>query len=154
MPVKALTEFLDDHHVKYVTIKHSLAYTAQQIAHSAHIPGKELAKTVMVKLDGRMVMAIVRGPDRVDLERLRAVSRAEKVELADEDEFRGMFPGVDPGAMPPFGNLYGMPVYVDERLAADEVIAFNAGTHSELIELAYADFERLVEPRVARFAKP
>lgn len=154
MPVKALTEFLDDHHVKYVTIKHSLAYTAQQIAHSAHIPGKELAKTVMVKLDGRMVMAIVRGPDRVDLERLRAVSRAEKAELANEDEFRGMFPGVDPGAMPPFGNLYGMPVYVDERLAADEVIAFNAGTHSELIELAYADFERLVEPRVARFAKP
>ena len=152
MPVKTLTEYLDDNQVKYVTIKHSIAYTAQHIAKSAHIPGKELAKTVIVKLDGDMAMAVLRGPDRVDLELLRDVAGAGEAALATEEEFQGLFPKVEVGAMPPFGNLYDMPVFVEEKLAEDDNIAFNAGSHSELIELAYADFARLVEPTVARFA--
>jgi Ala-tRNA(Pro) deacylase len=151
MPVNTLTKFLDDNKVKYVTIRHSIAYTAQQIAESAHIPGDEIAKTVMVKLDDSLAMAVLRATDKVDLDLLRGAAGAAKAELATEDQFQGMFPGVEPGAMPPFGNLYGMAVYVDEGLTRDLRIAFNAGTHSELIQLDYADFERLVRPTVANF---
>lgn len=152
MPVKTLTKFLDDNHVRYVTIRHSIAYTAQQIAESAHIPGDQIAKTVMVKLDDRMAMAVLRGTDKVDIDLLRGAAGAKHAELATEAQFQGMFPGVDLGAMPPFGNLYDMAVYVDEGLTRDERIAFNAGTHSELIQLDYADFERLVKPTVANFS--
>ena len=153
MPVQALTELLDKNHVKYVTIKHSIAYTAQQVAESAHVPGNEIAKTVMVKLDGKMAMAVLRGPDKVDLDLLRGAAGAKTVELATEEQFQGLFPKVEPGAMPPFGNLYDMPVYVDEPLTHDRRIAFNAGSHSELIQLDYADFERLVKPKVASFSQ-
>jgi Ala-tRNA(Pro) deacylase len=151
MPIKTLTKYLDDNKVKYVTIRHSTAYTAQQIAESAHLPGNEIAKTVMVKLDDRLAMAVLRGTDKVDIDLLRGAAGASKAEIATEIQFQGMFPGVELGAMPPFGNLYDMAVYVDEALARDERIAFNAGTHSELIQLDYADFERLAQPTVANF---
>ena len=151
MPVKKLKKFLDDNNVKYVSIRHSIAYTAQQIAESAHIPGDEMAKTVMVLLDGRLAMAVLRGTDKVDLDLLRGAAGAKTAELAGEIQFQDAFPDVDIGAMPPFGNLYDMPVYVDEALTRDERIAFNAGTHSELIQLEYADYERLVKPKVANF---
>lgn len=153
MPVKILTDFLDQKRVRYVTIRHSIAYTAQQVAESAHLPGNEIAKTVIAKLDGRMAMAVLRGPDRVDLDLLRGAAGAAHAELATEEEFQGLFPKVEPGAMPPFGNLYDMPVYVEESLAKDERIAFNAGSHSELMQLDYEDFERLVEPKVANFSQ-
>ncbi len=152
MPVKKLTTFLDERKVKYVTIRHSPSYTAQEIAASAHIPGKELAKTVMVKLDGKMAMAVLPASQRVDFDMLKQAAGVGKVELATEDEFREMFPGCELGAMPPFGNLYGMEVYVADGLAEDEEIAFNAGSHTELIKLAYKDFERLAQPRVIEFA--
>jgi Ala-tRNA(Pro) deacylase len=151
MPINTLTRFLDDNKVKYVTIRHSIAYTTQEIAESAHIPGNEMAKTVMVKLDDVLAMAVVRGTDRVDIDLLRGAAGADKAELATESQFQGKFPGVEPGAMPPFGNLYDMPVYVDEGLTRDRRIAFNAGTHSELIQLGYTDFERLVQPIIANF---
>ena len=152
MPVKTLTKFLDDKKVKYVTIRHSIAYTAHQIAESAHIPGNEMAKTVMVKLDDRLAMAVLRSTDKVDVDLLRGAAGSTKAELATEVQFQGMFPGVELGAMPPFGNLYDMAVYVDEGLTRDQRIAFNAGSHSELIQLDYADFERLVQPTVANFS--
>ena len=152
MPVKKLKDFLDNQNIKYVTISHSRAYTAQQIAASAHIPGKELAKTVMVKIDGKMAMAVVPASHNVDFDLLKKVAGASKIELATEEEFKDMFPGCDVGAMPPFGNLYGMDVFVAESLAEDEEIAFNAGSHTELIRLAYKDFERLVKPEVGRFS--
>ncbi len=148
MPVKKLKEFLDTNKIKYVSIKHSPAYTAQQIAASAHVPGKELAKTVVVKLDGRLAMVVLPASYRVDFDLLGQVSGAAKVELATESEFKGTFPECELGAMPPFGNLYGMDVYVGRTLAEDEEIAFNAGSHTELIKLAYKDFERLVKPKV------
>ena len=152
MPVKKLKAFLDKSKIKYVTIAHSPSYTAQEIAASAHVPGKELAKTVIVKLDGTMAMAVLPALARVDLDLLKDAAGAKKVELAGEDEFRDMFPGCELGAMPPFGNLYGMDVFVAESLAEDEEIAFNAGSHTELIKLAYKDFEKLVEPRVVEFS--
>lgn len=151
MPVRRLKEFLDGNHVKYVTIAHSQAFTSQEIAASAHIPGRELAKTVMIKVDGKMAMAVVPASQKVDLSLLEGVTGGQKVELATEDEFRYRFPECEIGAMPPFGNLYGMDVFVAEELAKDETIAFNAGSHTELIKLAYNDFHRLVMPKTGKF---
>jgi Ala-tRNA(Pro) deacylase len=152
MPVKMLKEFLDSRKIKYVAINHSPAYTAQEIAALAHVRGKELAKTVMVTLDGKMAMAVVPASRKVGFDLLREAAGAENVQLASEQAFRDMFPGCEVGAMPPFGNLYGMSVYVSELLAEDEEIVFNAGSHTELIRLAYQDFERLVQPKAARIA--
>jgi Ala-tRNA(Pro) deacylase len=151
MPVQLLREYLDSHDVKYVLISHSPAFTALEIASLAHIPGKELAKTVMVEIDGRIAMAVLPASQKVDLELLREATGAERVALAREDAFRDRFPECDVGAMPPFGNLYDMDVYVADSLTEDEEIAFNAGSRTELVRLAYRDFERLVQPRVMRF---
>ncbi len=151
MPVSRLKDFLDDQHIKYVTIQHSMAYTAQEIAANAHIPGKELAKTVIVKIDGKNAMAVLPASYRINLGRLKQVCRASQVELASEEDFRDLFPGCETGAMPPFGNLYNMDVYVENSLADDEDIAFNAGSHTELIKLSYQDFEKLVHPKTASF---
>jgi Ala-tRNA(Pro) deacylase len=153
MPVQKLREFLDANNVKYVTISHSVAYTAQEIAASAHIRGKELAKAVMVMLDGELAMAVLPASRQLDLDRLQQVAGAGSVRLATEAEFKDRFPGCETGAMPPFGNLYGMKVFADETLAEDQEIAFNAGTHSELIRLAWADYQRLVSPVMAPLAK-
>ena len=153
MPARKLKEFLDEKGVRYVTIGHSPAFTAQEIAASAHISGRELAKTVMVKIDGAMAMAVLPASRTVDFELLKDAAGAQAVELAHEEDFRDLFAGCEVGAMPPFGNLYGMAVYADEGLAEDEEIAFNAGSHKELVKLAYADFARLVEPTVAAFAR-
>ena len=150
MPINRLKSYLDDHKVKYVTIKHSLAYTAQEIAQSAHIQGRELAKTVMVNIDGKMAMAILPASEKTSLSLLKQAAGASKVTLAREDEFRDKFPECELGAMPPFGNLYGMEVFAAETLAADKEIAFNAGSHTELVKMAYKDFERLVQPKVAK----
>lgn len=152
MPVQKLRRFLDESNVKYVVISHSPAYTAQEIAASAHIPGHELAKTVILKIDGRMAMAVLPASFMIDLEVLREALGAGKVELASEREFEKRFPDCELGAMPPFGNLYDMDVYVAKKLGEDDQIAFNAGSHTELVCLAYADYERLVKPKVLRFS--
>jgi len=145
-----LKSFLDKNDVKYLSIVHSAAYTAQEIAASAHISGKELAKTVIVKLDGVLAMVALPASTNVDFRLLKRVSGADEVELAHEAEFSDFFPECETGAMPPFGNLYQMRVFVDRMLADDEQIAFNAGTHTELIEMSYGDFERLVRPEIAQ----
>ncbi len=152
MPITKIKTFLDDRKIKYVTLKHSPAYTALEVAASAHVSGKEFAKTVIVKIDGKMAMAVLRASDRVDLPRLRRLTGADDLVLASEDEFQGLFPGCEVGAMPPFGNLYDMDVFVADNLAKDEEIAFNAGSHTELIRLSYADFDRLVQPKQMAFA--
>ena len=146
MPETRLIDFLDKEHVKYVTIGHSPAYTAQEIAALAHIPGRELAKTVIVKVDDELAMVVLPASEMVRLDHLRQTLGTEYVELANEDEFKGAFPDCETGAMPPFGNLYGMKVFVDQSLREDDEIAFNAGSHDELIRLPYAEYERLVHP--------
>jgi Ala-tRNA(Pro) deacylase len=152
MSARKLREFLDAQHIKYATLTHPTAYTAQEIAALTHIKGQQLAKTVMLKLDGKMAMAVLPASRQVDLPALRRSTGTKSVVLAREEEFRDQFPGCEAGAMPPFGNLYGMAVFVDESLTKDRWIAFNAGTHSELIQLAYEDFARLVHPKTAAFA--
>jgi Ala-tRNA(Pro) deacylase len=152
MPVRKLKEFLDNHRIKYTIIKHSPAFTAQEIAASAHISGRELAKTVMVRIDGKMAMAVLPASCRVDLDLLREASQAHSVTLAEEEEFKDMFPECDIGAMPPFGNLYGIEVFASEKLAQDEEIAFNAGEYTELIKMSFSDFQQMVKPKIARFS--
>jgi Ala-tRNA(Pro) deacylase len=154
MPARKLKEFLDSKGVKYVVIKHSLAYTAQEIAASAHVRGREMAKTVMVKIDGKLAMAVLPASRMIDVDRLKEGAGAGRVQIAGEEDFRGAFPECELGAMAPFGNLYDMEVYVSPDLAEDEEIAFNAGTHTELFRLAYKDFERLVRPTVVPMAMP
>jgi len=151
MPAAKLKEFLNSHNVKFVSISHSLAYTAQEIASLTHIPGKALAKTVMAYAGDKLVMAVVPASMRVSLSRLRKLTGATTATLATEQEFRSAFPDCETGAMPPFGNLYNIPVYVDEALRKDEII-FNAGSHHELVKMSYADFERLVKPTTGPLA--
>lgn len=153
MPVKKLKEFLDNHKIEYVTINHSLAYTAQRIAAAAHIPGKSVAKTVMLKVDGKMAMAVLPASCKINLDKFKDELKANEAVISTEKEFKDLFPECEVGAMPPFGNLYGMDVYVAERLTEDDDIAFNAGSHRELIKLSFKDFEDLVKPKVLKFCK-
>lgn len=152
MPANKLKDFLDSNKIKYTSISHSPAYTAQQIAASAHIPGKELAKTVVIKLDGKIAMAVLPASYKVDFDLLKKAVRASKAELASEQEFKDMFPECEVGAMPPFGNLYGMDVFVAESLTEDDEIAFNACSHKELIRMTFKDYEKLAKPKVMKFA--
>jgi len=152
MPVQRLKEYLNRNNVKYVSIVHSEAYTAQEIAELAHVSGKELAKTIVIKKDGQAAMAVLSASHKIEWNLLKAATGAVKVELAGEREFRDMFPDCEVGAMPPFGNLYGMEVFVETSLTRDREIAFNAGSHIELIKLSFEDFSRLVNPKVANFS--
>ena len=149
MPATRIKQFLEENDVPYTRIEHEISYTAQETAALAHIPGREVAKTVMVRIDGVLAMAILPATNRLNKERLKGVAHAREVTMATERDFKDMFPDCEVGAMPPLGNLYDLKVYVDKSLAADEHIAFNAGTHQELIQIAYRDFERLVRPAVA-----
>jgi len=148
MPLTKLRDFLDSHNVKYMVVSHSIAYTAQGIAALVHLSGKRLAKTVMVKVDGQLAMAVVPASFHVDLDLVRNAASARTVEVATEQEFKDAFPDCETGAMPPFGNLYGMDVYVDPGLGENEEITFTAGTHRELVRMAWSDLVRLVDPKV------
>ncbi|TLU88327.1 MAG: YbaK/EbsC family protein [Chlorobium sp.] len=153
MPIRKLREFLDSHGVKYFVVSHSRAYTALEIAAVSHVPGKELAKTVMVIIDGKMAMVVLPASRQLDFDLLRQATGARDVGLASESEFADLFSDCEIGAMPPFGNLYGMDVYVSEELEDDEEISFNAGALTELMRLPYNQFKRLVHPRVAKLSR-
>ena len=147
-----LKQYLDRNGVHYSLIAHEPRYTAQEVAGVAHVPGKQMAKTVIVKVDGRLAMVVLPASDRVVFDMLREALDAGAVELAGEREFMDAFPGCERGAMPPLGNLYGLPVYVADDLAEDDEIAFNAGSFTELIRMRYRDFDRLVQPAVLHFS--
>lgn len=153
MLAKTLKEYLDERKVRYVTITHSPAFTAQQVAQSAHIPGDMMAKTVMIIINGALAMAVLPAARRVNLDELRAITGCDDVRLAHEDEFKDFFPDCEPGAMPPFGNLYDMSVYLSPELAVEPEIVFNAGNHTELVRMGWRDYYHLVKPRVAEFAR-
>lgn len=154
MPVvRKLQDYLDQRNSKYQVLTHSLAYTAQEVAAFQHIPGKQMAKVVMVKKDsGAFLMLVLPASHQVHFGRLRQVV-GEKVELAQEREFRHLFPGCEVGAEPPFGNLFDLDTIVDESLAEDEEIVFNGGSHWQTVRMRYDDYVQLVQPRVARFAE-
>lgn len=150
MPLNKLIKYLDEHDKKYVVVKHSRAFTAQEVAASAHIPGKEMTKVVIVKVDGDMKMVVLPSTHNVDFDAIKESLGAGEVELASEKEFENKFPDCELGAMPPFGNLYDMDTLVAEALTDDVEIAFNACTHKELIKMSYRDYEELAEPQIIR----
>jgi len=147
-----LENYLRENRVSFEEQHHPRAVTAQEVAASEHVSGRMLAKTVMVLADGEMVMLALPAPYQVDLEKAAAVLGVDEARLAEEEEFEDSFPDCEVGAMPPFGNLYGVPVYVEKTLAEDETIVFRSGTHTETMSVSYSDFERLVEPTAAQFA--
>jgi Ala-tRNA(Pro) deacylase len=154
-----LKSFLDQERVGYQDISHKSDYTSQEIAADTHTPGQRFAKTLVVRIDGRFVLVVLPAHHRLDFERLKFVLDADAAVLANEDEMRRLFPDAEVGAEPPFGNLYGIPVFSSMELAADEWITFNAGTHQDAIRMRYSDFLRLVRPTelevsVAGFSGP
>lgn len=151
--LKRLKDYLDEKQIRYVTISHSPAYTAQEIAASVHIPGKELAKTVMIRVEDGFAMAVLPASRKINFDQLKKVIGNDELRLASEDEFKDIFPDCEVGAMPPFGNLYNLPVYVASALSEDEEIAFNAGTHTDVMKIEYSDFEKLVKPITGTFSE-
>jgi Ala-tRNA(Pro) deacylase len=154
MPIlKKLKAMLDDAKVQYDVYTHPLAYTAQEVAAKQHVSGRELAKVVMLKVDGALVMGVLPGSLKVHLNTARANLAAAELELATEDEFAARFPECEIGAEPPFGNLFGLKVVVDPALEKDEYIYFNAGNHAQTVRIKYKDFAALVKPQVTQLSK-
>lgn len=143
-----LHNFLDEWHAPYTTVHHDRTITAHETAAAAHVDNQLFAKTVMLKVDGQLAMMVMPAAYRIDLTRLSRALGGSTVELAEESEFKDAFPDCELGAMPPFGHLYGMPVYVDSRLAQQPEIAFNAGSHTEALRMPYVEFERLAQPEL------
>jgi len=155
MPVlRKLQEYLEQNGVEYTHTVHSLAYTAREVASAEHIPAREVAKTVVFLSENGYGMAVLPADTVVDLEQLRLDLGLARLRLATEGELSELFPACELGAMPPFGNLFGLPVYADSRLAARDMIAFNAGSHRDVIHMHYRDFISLVNPAVVAFARP
>ena len=153
MPLKKLINFLEENQVRFTRVIHSTAYTAQVIAHRAHISGNVLAKTIVLKSpQDQFIMAVVPANYQIDLEKISEI-HGEKLILATEDEFEKLFPGCETGAMPPFGNIFDLTVYVSETLAKSDEIAFNAGNHKELLQMNFSDFNNLVKPKIAAFSR-
>ncbi|MEE9201117.1 MAG: YbaK/EbsC family protein [Candidatus Brocadiales bacterium] len=150
---RKLKEYLDGNKVPYNVSMHQEVYTAQEVAAAVHVKGKELVKVVIIKTKDKYVMAVLPADHKVDVERMRTLLNDAEARLATEGEFKSLFQDCDVGAMPPFGNLYDVGVYVDKSLAEDEDIVFQAGSHVETIRMKYADFERLVGPEVLEFGK-
>ena len=151
---KRTKEFLEESGVSYEVIKHTPAYTAQEVAAVMHVSGTEVAKVVMVRVGDRFVMAVLPASKRLDLDALQEVLGSEEhPRLAGEKEFGDLFPDCELGAEPPFGNLYGIPVVVGETLTQDPEIYFNAGNHQEVIRITYEDYDRLVKPAVGPIAR-
>ncbi len=152
MTVQKLNKYLDENGIKYVSVRHSNAFTAQEVAATAHVSGKEFAKTVIINREGNHIMCVLPASYKVNFEQLKENLGSDDITLATEAEFKYIFPDCEVGAMPPFGNLYDMDVYVAEILAQNDEIAFNAGSHTEIIKMNYKDFQRLVNPQVLIFS--
>jgi Ala-tRNA(Pro) deacylase len=150
---RKLKEYLDKSEAPYKVSTHQEVYTAQEVAATLHVPGKDIVKVVIVKTEGKFIMAVLPADHKVNVDKLRTVLRDPEARLATEGEFKGLFPDCDVGAMPPFGNLYDVGVYVDKSLAEDEEIVFQAGSHVETVKMKYRDFDRLVGPEVIDFGK-
>jgi len=154
MPILTkLKERLDEAKVPYEIFVHPLAYTSQEIAAKQHVPGAQIAKVVMLDVDGTLVMGVIAGNHKISIDAARSSLGVSRVRLATEDEFTPCFPGCEIGAMPPFGNLFGVQVIVDPALEKDKYIYFNAGNHVQTVRLAYQDFAALVKPRISRLVE-
>ncbi len=147
-----LEKYLKEQGVRFDSMTHPVAYTAQEVAAAQHVPGKQLAKVVLVDADGQLVMLVLPASYRVEFPKLKSLLKAKKVRLAKEEEFGGTFTDCEVGAMPPFGNLYDLPVYVDSSLADEKEMVFKVGRHTTSMKVGFSDYEKLVKPEIADFA--
>ena len=152
MPAQKLKQMLDEHNIKYISINHSPAYTARETAASTFVPRREFAKTIIVDMDGEKVMAVLPASRHVDLEALGKLARVNEARLASEDEFRELFPDCELGAMPPFGSLYQMRVFIDEMVTEVDDLCFNAGSHEQILRMDCSDYMSLEQPVTGAFA--
>ncbi len=152
MPAQKLKQMLDKHNIKYISINHSPAYTARETAASTFVPRREFAKTVIVDMDGEKVMAVLSASRHVDIEALGKLAQANEARLASEDEFRELFPDCELGAMPPFGSLYNMRVFIDEMVTEVDDLCFNAGSHEQILRMDCVDYMKLEQPVTGAFA--
>ena len=150
--LKKLKDYLEKNQVRYEVGYHERVYTSQEIAAAMHVPGKELTKVIMVKADGKMVMLVLPASYRVETKKLKKVFQCKRLGIAKEKDFEELFPDCEIGAMPPFGNLYNLEVWVDQILTEDEFIVFQAGSHVETLRIKYSDYARLVNPKVGDFS--
>jgi Ala-tRNA(Pro) deacylase len=150
--LKKMKDYLENHQIRYEVGYHTRVYTAQEKAAAQHVPGKEMAKVVMVKADGKTVMLVLPACYRVDMKKLKDALQCKKVGMVKEEEFEKLFPDCEIGAMPPFGNLYHLEVWVDQALTEDESIVFQAGSHVETLRIKYSDYARLINPKVGDFS--
>ena len=150
--LKKLKDYLEKNQVRYEVGYHERVYTSQEIAAAMHVPGKELTKVIMVKADGKMVMLVLPASYRVETKKLKKVFQCKRLGIAKEKDFEELFPDCEIGAMPPFGNLYNLEVWVDQILTEDEFIVFQAGSHVETLRIKYSDYARLVSPKVGDFS--
>ena len=150
---RRIREYLDSKNVPHEWLSHPQAFTAQEVAHSLHISGKRLAKTVVVDADGRLVMVVLPASHRLMMQELKATLEARRLEMLPEGELAKIFPDCDLGAIPPFGNLYGIDVWVDRAIADAGEIVFNAGTHVDAVRMDYGDYADLAKPRTGRFSE-
>jgi Ala-tRNA(Pro) deacylase len=155
MPLNARVQsFLEGKSVPYEVLAHPLAYTAQGVAHASHVSGWQMAKVVIVRPpSGPPLMAVLPASRRLDLGQFEDVAGFKKLALVSEAEMHDVFPDCETGAMPPFGNLYGLPVFVDAHLAREKDLVFQAGNHREAARVRFSDFERLVHPKVGDFCR-
>jgi Ala-tRNA(Pro) deacylase len=152
MPAQKLKRMLDQHDIKYISINHSPAFTAREVAASTFVPRREFAKTIIVDLDGEKVMAVVPASRHVDLEALCKLTNCNEARLATEDEFEALFPDCEVGAMPPFGSFYDTRVFVDKMVTEVDDLCFNAGSHEQILRMDCRDYLRLEQPVVGAFA--
>lgn len=148
-----LKKYLDSNKVKYKALKHKLAYTAQEIAAAQEVPGKQVIKSVLVKTDKAFVLAVLSAIHLIDLKKLKSALKCKSIKIATEKNIEKVIPDYKPGAMPPFGNLFGLETVVDKALKEDVEIVFNGGTHKDTVKMKYADFEKLVKPKISNFGK-
>lgn len=151
---RKIKEYLEENGVKYKSAVHPTVYTAQEVAATTHIRGKEVAKVVMIKADGKLIMSVLPATQKVNFTKLKSVLAEKKVELAKEDEFKDLFPDCEIGAQPPFGNLYGVEMIAAPALWEDKEITFNAGTHTDVVTIKLEDWVRLANPKQADFSEP
>jgi Ala-tRNA(Pro) deacylase len=150
--LRKLKDYLEQNQVSYEVGYHPRVYTAQEIAAAQHVPGKEMAKVVIVKANGKSAMLVLPASYRVDMKKLKGVLHSKKVSMGKEKEFQELFPDSEIGAMPPFGHPYNLEVWVDQVLTENEFIVFQAGSHVETLRIRYTDYSRLVNPKVADFS--
>jgi Ala-tRNA(Pro) deacylase len=150
--LRKLKDYLEENKIRYEMGVHAPVYTAQEIAATQHVPGKEMAKVVMVKANGKKVMLVLPASYRVEMKKLKVALNCKKVGILKEKEFEDLFPDCEVGAMPPFGNLYNLEVWVDQILTENESIVFQAGTHVETLKIKFSDYARLLSPNVGDFS--